>query len=174
MWLFGTYNGASTIMCRAFDWKRFSISKLDVDVMKFIVVRAWGWKVLVWTKMITRFSCRSCRIAWDWTWKMLVRKESKFFLCNVVLIRITDKTIKLLQVQRLKLKVNRKSESILVVPRSELEFFLRPTVSRPVSLGIGLPLGPLTRFYLVLLLSFDNYVVLLSIFHIYSSRTISK
>jgi hypothetical protein len=34
----------------------------------------------------------------------------------------------------------------------ELEF-LRPTVSRPVSLGIGPPFGPMTRFYLDLLLS---------------------
>jgi hypothetical protein len=42
------------------------------------------------------------------------------------------------------------------------EFFLLPTVSRPVSLGIGPPFGPLTIFYLALLLSFDNYVILLS------------
>jgi hypothetical protein len=40
----------------------------------------------------------------------------------------------------------------------ELEFFLRPTVSRPVSLG---PLGLLTRFYLALLSSSDNYFFLL-------------
>jgi hypothetical protein len=41
-----------------------------------------------------------------------------------------------------------------------LEFFLRPTDSRPVRLG--LPLGPLTRFYLSLLFSSDNYLILLS------------
>jgi hypothetical protein len=45
----------------------------------------------------------------------------------------------------------------------ELEFFLRPTVSRPVRLGIGPPFGTLdqmlscTSFFL-----FDNYVILLS------------
>jgi hypothetical protein len=33
MWLFGTYHGASTIMRRAFDWKRSSISMLDVDAV---------------------------------------------------------------------------------------------------------------------------------------------
>jgi hypothetical protein len=40
------------------------------------------------------------------------------------------------------------------------EFFLRPTVSRSVRLGIGLTLGPLTRFYLALLFSFDSYFIL--------------
>jgi hypothetical protein len=44
----------------------------------------------------------------------------------------------------------------------ELEFFLRPTDSRPVRLGIGPPLRPLTRFYLTLLFSADKYLILLS------------
>jgi hypothetical protein len=45
----------------------------------------------------------------------------------------------------------------------ELEFFLRPTVSRPVRLGIGPPFGTLDQmlscssFFL-----FDNFVILLS------------
>jgi hypothetical protein len=43
----------------------------------------------------------------------------------------------------------------------ELEFFLRPTVDQFVWVS-GLPLGSLTRIYLAFLLSFDNYVVLLS------------
>jgi hypothetical protein len=30
---------------------------------------------------------------------------------------------------------------------SSAEFTLRPTVSQPVRLGIGLPFGPMTRFY---------------------------
>jgi hypothetical protein len=44
----------------------------------------------------------------------------------------------------------------------ELEFFLRPTVSRPVRLGIGPPFGILDQILSSLLLSFNNYVVLLS------------
>jgi hypothetical protein len=30
--VFGTYHGASVIMCRAFNWKRLSISMLDVEL----------------------------------------------------------------------------------------------------------------------------------------------
>jgi hypothetical protein len=44
---------------------------------------------------------------------------------------------------------------------SELEFILRLTVGQFVWLS-GLPLGPLTRFYLALLFLSDNYLVLLS------------
>jgi hypothetical protein len=46
-----------------------------------------------------------------------------------------------------------------LVSELELVFFLRPTVSRPVRLGIG---PPLTRIYLALLSSSDNYFILLS------------
>jgi hypothetical protein len=31
--VFGTYNGASTIMCSTFDWKRSRISMLDVKAV---------------------------------------------------------------------------------------------------------------------------------------------
>jgi hypothetical protein len=31
--VFGTYHGASVILSRAFDWKRSSISMLDVDAV---------------------------------------------------------------------------------------------------------------------------------------------
>jgi hypothetical protein len=33
MWLFGIYHSASTVMRRAFDWKRSSISMLDADAV---------------------------------------------------------------------------------------------------------------------------------------------
>jgi hypothetical protein len=31
--LFGTYQGASTIMCKASDWKRLRISMLEVEAV---------------------------------------------------------------------------------------------------------------------------------------------
>jgi hypothetical protein len=44
----------------------------------------------------------------------------------------------------------------------ELEFFLLPTVSRPVSLGIGPPFWTLDQILALLFFLFDNYVILLS------------
>jgi hypothetical protein len=41
-----------------------------------------------------------------------------------------------------------------------VEFLLRPTVSRPVRLGIGSPLEPMTRFYPYPFFSDDCFVVL--------------
>jgi hypothetical protein len=52
---------------------------------------------------------------------------------------------------------------MVIILELELELFLRPTVSRPVRLGIGPPFGTLdqmlscTSFFL-----FDNYVILIS------------
>jgi hypothetical protein len=46
--------------------------------------------------------------------------------------------------------------------QSELEFFLLPTDSRPVRLGIGPPFGTLDQIYLALLSLSDNYFILLS------------
>jgi hypothetical protein len=39
----------------------------------------------------------------------------------------------------------------------ELELFLRPTVSRPVRLGIGPPFGTPDQIYLALLFSTENF-----------------
>jgi hypothetical protein len=40
---------------------------------------------------------------------------------------------------------NRRSQPLFRTPEEELEFFLRPTVSRPVRLGIGPPFGALDQ-----------------------------
>jgi hypothetical protein len=45
----------------------------------------------------------------------------------------------------------------------ELEFFLRPTVIRPVSLSIGPPFGTLDQILACSSFLFDNYIILLSL-----------
>jgi hypothetical protein len=84
---------------------------------------------------------------------MLVKKESKFFLYNFVLTRITDKTAKLLQVPKLFVnsnsKVIRQPVSLLVLsPRLQLQLQLiydRQSVGQSVLVS-GAHLGPVTNF----------------------------
>jgi hypothetical protein len=125
-------------------------------VMIFVIVRAWGEMARpLKINAITHFSCSSCRIARDWTWRMLVRKESKFFLYNFVLTRITDKTAKLLQVPKMfvgsKSKAIRQSVSLLVsfpfTVAIAVAVNLRPTVSRPVCPSVRRPSGTCDQFF---------------------------
>jgi hypothetical protein len=51
----------------------------------------------------------------------------------------------------------RKKRGAKPIEELELEFFLRPTDSRPVRLGIGPPFGVHDQIYISLLFWTDNY-----------------
>jgi hypothetical protein len=78
--VFGTFHGASTIMRRAFSWKRSRISMLDVEA----VPQSWIPKVQIGLKMVLYGS------------SLLLNESCDFRPSNqYILVRVTSRCFRL-------------------------------------------------------------------------------